>query len=98
MSAKIPDILDRLGNKLELLCGKYALVKEERDRAQAERDELRQRVEQLTAALQQANTEIEFLRISHKLAPTPDDVLRSRILMTELVKKVDKCIERLRND
>lgn len=98
MSAKIPEILDRLGSNLNLLCDKYAHVRQERDAAVAECEELRKRVAALTAKLQQANTEIEYLRISHTLAPTPDDVLRSRILVTELVKKVDKCIAQLRND
>lgn len=98
MSAKIPDILDRLTGKLNLLCDKYALVREERDAAQAECRELRELVADLKARLEKANTEIEFLRISHKIAPTQDDVLRSRILVTELVKKIDKCIAQLRND
>lgn len=98
MSAKIPDILDRLSGKLQLLVERHALVKAERDELQSECDDLRRKVEALTAALQQANTEIEYLRISHKIAPTEDDVLRSRILLTELVKKIDKCISQLRND
>lgn len=98
MSAKIHDILDRLRSKLNVLCDKYAIVRDERDQAVQQRDELQQKVDRLTAALQSANTEIEFLRISHKIAPTEDDVLRARILMTDLVKKVDKCIAQLRND
>lgn len=98
MSAKIPDILDRLGGKVRLLGERYAVVEAERDRLRAECEELAGKVEALTATLQQANTEIEYLRISHKIAPTEDDVLRSRILVTELVKKIDKCISQLRND
>lgn len=98
MSAKIPEIIDRLSGKIELLCDKYVLVREERDAARAEACELREQVQALRTALEQANTEIEYLRISHKIAPTRDDVLRSRILVTELVKKIDKCIARLRND
>lgn len=98
MSANIPEILDRLGSNLNLLCEKYALVREERDNVIAECEMLRRRMAELEAKLQQANTEIEYLKITHTLAPTADDVLRSRILITELVKKVDKCIAQLRND
>lgn len=98
MSAKIPEILDRLSGKLQLLVERHALVKAERDALQAECEELQRKIVSLTSALQQANTEIEYLRISHKIAPTEDDVLRSRILLTELVKKIDKCISQLRND
>lgn len=98
MSAKIPEIVDRLTGKLNLLCDKYALVRDERDAAMAECRELREQMAALKAALEKANTEIRFLRVSHKIAPTQDDVLRSRILVTELVKKIDKCIAQLRND
>lgn len=98
MSAKIPEILDRLSSKLTLLQDKYVLVRDERDAAQARNAELQSMVDELKSKLEQANTEIEFLRISHTMAPTHDDVLRSRILITELVKKVDKCITQLRND
>lgn len=98
MSAKIPEIIDRLSGKIELLCDKYVMVRDERDAARAEACELREQVQTLRTALEQANTEIEYLRISHKIAPTRDDVLRSRVLMTELVKKIDKCIARLRKD
>ncbi|MCM1005920.1 MAG: hypothetical protein NC402_06470 [Prevotella sp.] len=98
MSANIPDILKNLGGNLKLLTDKYLLVKAERDSALAECQELKEQVQKLTALLEQANTQIEYLRISHKVAPTQDDVLRSRILITELVKKVDKCIAQLRND
>lgn len=98
MSANISDILDRLGSNLKVLCDKYALVRSERDAALSECQELQEQVADLQAKLRQANTEIEYLRVSHKIAPTEDDVLRSRYLITELVKKVDKCITELRND
>ena len=74
MSAKIPEIIDRLSGKIELLCDKYVMVRDERDAARAEACELREQVQTLRTALEQANTEIEYLRISHKIAPTRDDV------------------------
>lgn len=98
MSANISDILDRLGGNISLLCEKYALIQQERDNAREECQTLKEQIDELKGKLQQANTQIEFLRISHKIAPTGDDVLRARILITELVKKVDKCIEQIRND
>lgn len=98
MSANIPDILARIGSNLKVLTDKYALAKNERDQALSKCKELEEQVAKLSAKLQQANSQIEYLRISHKIAPTEDDVLRARILLTNLVKKVDKCIAQLRND
>lgn len=98
MSANIPDILAHIGSNLKVLTDKYALVQAERDEARAECQELKEQLSVLTSKLQMANSEIEYLRMSHKIAPTQDDVLRSRILLTNLVKKVDKCISQLRND
>lgn len=98
MSANISDILAHIGSNLKVLSDKYALACSERDEARVQCQELQEQVSLLKSKLQQANTEIEYLRMSHKIAPTRDDVLRSRILLTNLVKKVDKCISQLRND
>ena len=42
MSAKIPEIIDRLSGKIELLCDKYVMVRDERDAARAEGEKDRQ--------------------------------------------------------
>ena len=39
--------------------------------------------------------ENEYLKVSHKIAPTPEDVKTSQALITELVRNIDKCISQL---
>lgn len=98
MSASVNDILDSLTGKVNLLVSRYNHVKEQRDEARAQLQEQADRIQQLEKALERADTELQRLRITHVLAPTPDDVLRARALLTELVKKTDRCISRLRKD
>lgn len=98
MAANIPEILARLNAKVGVLTERYGVVKRQRDEAISECEQLRRSLEDMTAKLEQAQIQIEYLRISHKVAPTPDDVRQSQALITELVKKIDKCISQLRND
>lgn len=98
MTANLPELLSRLAGKCDILAERYALVKKQRDEALARCEELQALADSLTSQLQQANTEIEYLRISHKIAPTEEAAREARDMLTAMVKKIDKCITRLRND
>ncbi len=98
MTANLPELLNRLSGKCEILTERYDLVRKQRDEAIARCDELQAIADSLKAQLQQANTEIEYLRISHKIAPTEEDALQAQVILTAMIKKIDKCITRLRND
>lgn len=98
MTANLPELLSRLSGKCEILAERYDLVKQQRDEAIARCDELQAMADSLKAQLQQANTEIEYLRISHKIAPTEEDARQAQAILSAMIKKIDKCITRLRND
>ncbi len=98
MTANLPELLNRLSGKCEILTERYDLVRKQRDEAIARCDELQAIADSLKAQLQQANTEIEYLRISHKIAPTEEDARQAQVILTAMIKKIDKCITRLRND
>lgn len=98
MTASLSELFSRLAAKCNVLVEKYSLVKEQRDRAEVQCNELQEQIDRLQARLQQAETEIEFLRLSHKIAPTEQDARQAREMLTAMVKKIDKCIARLRDD
>lgn len=98
MATGISEILARLKGKVSVLTERYQAVKAQRDEAQLRCSELQNSIDTMRAELQQLRTENEYLRISHKIAPTPDDVRQSQAVIAELVKKIDKCISQLRND
>lgn len=98
MSASLTDILDSLTGKISMLAGRYHRVKEQRDQARSQCAELSDKCEALEQALRRADIEIERLRATHVFAPTEQDVMRARALLTELVKKTDRCISQLRKE
>lgn len=98
MAANISEILSRLKAKVEVLTQRYEVVKNQRDEALEQCRELTDRLESVSAALQKSQTENEYLRISHKIAPSADDARESQDVIAGLIKKIDKCISQLRED
>lgn len=98
MTNDLPELLQRIAGKGKILSERYGLVKQQRDEARQQCAELLAEIERLRAQLQQANTEIEYLKISHKIAPTEQDSRQAQVVLTEMVKKIDKCIARLRSN
>lgn len=98
MAANLTELLGRLSAKCNVLVERYRLVKQQRDEAVAKCEELNQLIDSLKARLQQAQTENEYLRISHKIAPTEQDTRQAQDILAAMIKKIDKCIARLRDD
>ncbi len=98
MTANLPELLNRLSGKCNVLAERYGLVKKQRDEAIERCEELQAQVNGLKAKLEQAETEIEYLRISHKIAPTGEDAKLTQDMLAAMIKKIDKCIAKLRND
>ena len=98
MTANLPELLSRLATKTNLLTERFSLVKQQRDEARKRCDELQTETDALKSRLQQAETEIEYLRISHRIAPTEADSKVTMDMLASMIKKIDKCIAKLRND
>ncbi len=61
MAANIPEILARLNAKVGVLTERYGVVKRQRDEAISECEQLRRSLEDMTAKLEQAQIQIEYL-------------------------------------
>lgn len=96
MARDLISILDTLEHKIEEL--------------QTEMEELRQRnaeLEQLNVDLQRKETnalkakeqailDAEYLKVSHRLAESPDSLVETRKIIAGLIRNIDRCIEMLR--
>ena len=83
MAVELQQTIDRVNAKTQILLERYALIRRRRDEAEA-------KVAELEAAL--TKLQAEFLQIATTLTPSRKDVERSRALLTELVREIDKCI------
>lgn len=63
-----------------------------------ENEDLRDRVKELTQLLSQANTDKEFLTVSHRLADSPDTIISTRRRIARLIRTIDNCISMLKEE
>lgn len=95
MTTNLSELLGRLTRKSELLAERYALLKASSDELKMQFETLQQENAELQIELEKLRVENEYLKVSHKIAPTPEDVKVTQELITELVRNIDKCISQL---
>lgn len=92
MAVELQQTIDRVNAKTQILLERYALIRRRRDEAEAKVAELEAALTKLQAENENLHRQIEFLQIATTLTPSRKDVERSRTLLTELVREIDKCI------
>ena len=85
MAVELQQIIDRVNAKTQILLDRYALIRQRREEAEA-------KVEMLRAENEDLRRQVEFLRIATTIVPDRKDVERSRSMLSELVREIDKCI------
>jgi len=94
---------DSLLDKLLKLQRAIATLQEENltlsghnSRLEAENAELRIRTEEAEEKRRQAELDVEFLRMSHRLADNPDSIIETRRHIARLIRNIDRCLEMLK--
>lgn len=85
------DKISELDAAQDVLLGRLEKLKEENDalrRDLAEKDRL----------LEKANSDIEFLTVSHRLAESPDSLVATRRRIARLIRTVDNCISMIKDE
>ena len=88
-----------LKRRLDNVTAKALLLRQRHEQILAERSRLESRVAELKTLLDQRDKEIsrlrqenECLRVVHSITPSRGEVERSRAILTELMRDIDKCI------
>ena len=96
MAVNLQTILESIRQKasgLAARCESLARASEEQEKRisdlTAENRALKEQVEQL-------KTDNEFLIVSHRLAQSPDEIVRSRRLISGWIRDIDRCISQLK--
>ena len=87
--------LDSLTNKAQLLLKRYAMLEEENTAMKQKINELEATLSRQNRELTDKNRQIEQLQVMGVLAPTREDIEKSRAFLTGLVRDIDKCINEL---
>lgn len=92
MAVELQQIIDRVNAKTQILLDRYALIRQRREEAEAKVAELEATLEMVRAENEDLRRQVEFLRIATTIVPDRKDVERSRSMLSELVREIDKCI------
>ncbi|MCH5224541.1 MAG: hypothetical protein J1D77_01030 [Muribaculaceae bacterium] len=87
-----------LSRKVDTLLGDLKKAQEIAKKLEIANTELRKQHEKDVLALESAKRDIEFLKISHRLAATPEALVSARNQITQLIKTIDSCIRMINDD
>lgn len=95
MAGNLQETLERISNKTALLTERYAILRKEKDSADARIEELNATILKQSKEIESLQQEIEYLKIATTIVPNHKDVEKSRAILSGLVREIDKCISEL---
>lgn len=96
MGANLQELLKDISRKTELLTTRYEAACGRLREAEHEISSLREEIRQLRQEMDILKKDNEFLIVSHRLASSPDEIIRSRRLIAGWIRDIDKCISLLK--
>ena len=92
MAGEIQERIMRLKHKLELVSSQYALIIKQKNELQLKIATLQDEIDSLRKNNQKQQENIELLYAARAVAPTRNELERSRTILSNLVREVNKCI------
>lgn len=90
--------ISALSRKIDRLLERYASLQMKVKSLEEENFLLRKEKEDADERLEQAGKEIEFLKLSHRLADSPEALVSARQNVAGLIRTIDSCIRMLKED
>lgn len=85
-------VLKRIIAKAQLLEQRYFLMLKDRDDALAKAEQLQAQVDRQNKQLEQLRLQVEYLQLANTIAPSREQVEKTRALIAGLVRDIDRCI------
>ena len=95
MAGNLQQRLDILRSKAQLLTERYLTLLDEKREADATIEQLNKEMERQRKEMDIMRQQIESLQVVTTLVPSRETVERSRAILAELVRDIDKCINEL---
>ena len=89
--------LSRISEKMHVLAQRYDTVCQERTQALERIAELERELRDKEQRIEQLSLRNEYLSVSSTLAPDRDAIEKTRNIITELVREIDRCIADIRS-
>lgn len=92
MGGTLQETIERVSTKARVLVEKYAVLLKAKQEADLRIESLQREVDEQRKQIERLNAQIEYLRLSTTIAPDRKAVERSRVILSGLVREIDKCI------
>lgn len=98
MERSLTTIIDSLSSKARHLVSQRESLKEENADLKEEIARLKGTIDEDMNRIASLEKEVEFLKLSHRLADSPEALIESRRIVAALIRKIDRCITLLNDD
>ena len=98
MSLPLTTLLQTISDKVSTLGEREKILGERIGQLEEENANLRQELEECKKELEATKRDVEFLTMSHRLASSPDSIIRTRRHIARLIRTIDNCISMLKEE
>jgi methyl-accepting chemotaxis protein len=95
MVADLENTLNRIAEKSRFLTERYRTVVAQNQALNQTVDELNKIIDDQKKKIEQLDMQVQYLTISSALAPSREDVEKTRETISNLVREIDRCLVEL---
>lgn len=88
--------LEKLNGRIKEVVAENRRLRERNAALETENADLRMLRLESDAARERAELDAEYLAVSHKLADNPDNLIKTRRRIAQLIRNIDRCLEMLK--
>lgn len=88
--------LEKLNGRIKEVVAENRRLRERNAALETENADLRMLRLESDAARERAELDAEYLAVSHKLADSPDNLIKTRRRIAQLIRNIDRCLEMLK--
>lgn len=96
MAANFSTILKSISSKAEQLAARCGELEKANAEANAKIAACEAEIKALRSEMERLRTDNDYLSISHRLASSPDEIVKSRRLISGWIREIDRCIARIK--
>ncbi len=95
MAGNLQQRIDKIEAKGALLAERFILIRDAKRAADEQIADLNATIAGLRRNIADLNRQVEYLKVASVLTPDHHDVEKTRSMLSELVREIDKCIHQL---
>lgn len=96
MAVNLTTIIQSIRHKVAQLTARAESLSRQNAEQSVQIAELTAEIERLRAEIKSLKTDNDYLAVSHRLAQSPDEIIKSRRMIAGWIREIDRCISQLK--